>query len=339
MAATVPERWVLDHDGHRLEVEGPPGHGTREVRLYVDGEEVASTSVSGGTKTAKLTHGDHTVKVTWDWRGHLSMVVLRPATPDLDIKDIEDVKNLVSGGHETWFTPPEGSRAARRERLARRYPRLYASRHVAAAVAKVLLPLLGVGLLIRIPKPDIDLPDIDLPDVDLPDIPRPHLPKPDIDLPDISLPDLVLPGWIQAIVQSAKYWVPILVAVGIAVQEHKRRMKQREKAARRSAEHAAADQRPDQRPDQAERRPRQGPDGSGRAAPVPGSGGGDGTAAAEAADQRSGGRGDDTPAEGRADDEAEDGDRSEDGPQPGEGEAAGDAAAGPQAVGTTRLTR
>ncbi|MFC5751356.1 hypothetical protein [Actinomadura rugatobispora] len=232
MAANARERWVLEHNGRRLEVESPPGGSKREIRMFVDGEQVAEEHVSG-KKAAKLTHDDLTVKATWDWLGHLGMVALVPASTDLEVKDVQDVKDLVARAGETWFTPPEGSRAARRERLARRYPRLYASRHVAAAVAKVLLPLLGIAALIRIPKPDIDLPEVNLPDP--PDLPRPRIPWPDIDLPSIPWPDLTLPGWVQAILETAKYWGPITAAVFIAVQEYQRRKKQREKAAERAA--------------------------------------------------------------------------------------------------------
>ncbi|MBG6089678.1 hypothetical protein IW256_003791 [Actinomadura viridis] len=228
MAATAPERWALELDGRLLEVESSPSLLSQDIRLLVDGREVDRKRTSD--KAVKLVHDGLTVKVTADWRGGLSMcrVVPDPAQADL--------KELVTGAGEVWFTPPEGSRAARRERLARRHPKLFAARHVAAAVAKVLLPLLGIGVLIRLPWPDIPLPD-----VDLPDIPRPRIPWPDIDPPSIPLPDLTLPGWIQAIFQTAKYWGPVLVAVLIAVQEYQRRKKQRDKAAERAAGTPAAD--------------------------------------------------------------------------------------------------
>ncbi|MFI0356347.1 hypothetical protein [Actinomadura sp. 9N407] len=234
MAGTAQGRWTLEHDGRLLEADAPPPRltgGGRELRLYVDGDLVATKATS--SKKAKLTHEDLTVRATWDWRGELSNCALVPARTEADIKDAKDLKELIDKSGETWFTPPEGSRAARRERLARRHPRLYASRHVALAAARVLLPLLGIAALIKIPKPHIDLPDIDLPG-----IPRPRIPWPDIDLPSIPLPDLpdvTLPGWLQAIVQTAKYWGPILAAVGLAVQEHERRKKQRQKAAERAA--------------------------------------------------------------------------------------------------------
>ena len=216
MADTAQERWVLEHDGHRLEVEGPRSRATRRLRLFVDGEEVAEREVAG-RKTTRITHEDTTVRAEWDRLGNLAVVALLPG----------GIKDLVTGGGEIWFTPPPGSRAERRERFARRHPRLFAARHVAAAVAKVLLPLLGLAGLIRIPRPDIDLPALDLPDLDPPRLRRPRIPWPDIDLS--WLPDLALPGWVQAIVRSAKYWGPVLAAVVIAFREYERRKKQRER--------------------------------------------------------------------------------------------------------------
>ncbi|GAA2440349.1 hypothetical protein GCM10010191_65060 [Actinomadura vinacea] len=230
MAATAQERWVLDHDGHHLEVEGRKAP-TRLLRLFIDGEQVAEEKATG-KKAAKVLHDGLTIKATWDRLGHLSVVALVPDSTDLDVKGVQDVKDLVSRAGETWFTPPPGSRAARRERLARRYPRLYAARHVAAAIAKVLLPLLGIGALIRLPKPDIDLPEVNPPD--LPDLPG--IPWPSIDLPSLPIPDVTLPGWVQAILQTAKYWGPVLAATLIAVQEYQRRKKQREKAAARTVD-------------------------------------------------------------------------------------------------------
>ncbi|GLZ03354.1 hypothetical protein Acsp03_08210 [Actinomadura sp. NBRC 104412] len=250
MADTAQERWVLEHDGHRLEVEGPRSRTTRHLRLFVDGEQVAEQKVTGN-KTTRITHGDTTVRAEWDRLGHLAVVALLPAPGDAaalkdvnDIKDVRDLdlaglKELVTGGGEIWFTPPPGSRAERRERFARRHPRLFAARHVAAAVAKVLLPLLGLAGLIRIPMPDIDLPALDLPDLDPPRLRRPRIPWPDIDLS--WLPDITLPGWVQAVVRSAKYWGPILAAVVIALREYERRKRQRDKQRHRHQERQGED--------------------------------------------------------------------------------------------------
>ncbi|WP_161602643.1 hypothetical protein [Thermomonospora catenispora] len=136
------------------------------------------------------------------------------------------------------FEPPPGTLAGRLWAFEHRHPRLWASRHVAAATAKSAAGLLGIAvffgvLLDRIVEwifrliPDVGLPALPLPKVDLPSIPWP-----DVDLPEP--PDVSLPGWAQAILRTAKYWVPILIAVGVAVEEVRRRTK-REARAKRDA--------------------------------------------------------------------------------------------------------
>jgi len=120
--------------------------------------------------------------------------------------------------------PEPGSRAARREQFKRERPGLYAARHVAKAVGKVLMPLLGIGLLLNLlPEISIDIP-IDLPAIPFPDLPS--IPFPDIDLPE-------LPGWVKAILEAAKYWGPILVAIVIAVREWRKRRRPRPEMSRR----------------------------------------------------------------------------------------------------------
>lgn len=90
------------------------------------------------------------------------------------------------------------------------------------AVGKVVFGLLGVALLVQLFLQWILgwiielLPDIAWPDIDLPSIPWP-----DIDLPE--LPDITVPGWLLAIISTAKYWVPILFAIGLAAREARRR--------------------------------------------------------------------------------------------------------------------
>lgn len=134
------------------------------------------------------------------------------------------------------FQPPPGTFAGRLWAFERRHPRLWASRHVVAATAKAVAGLLGIAvffgvLLDRIVEwiirrmPDIDLPAVPLPKVDLPSIPWPDIPLPD-------LPDMALPGWLQAIMKTAKYWVPILIAIGVAVEEVRRRNRREARAER-----------------------------------------------------------------------------------------------------------
>ncbi|HEY9375815.1 MAG TPA: hypothetical protein VIQ02_01800 [Jiangellaceae bacterium] len=127
------------------------------------------------------------------------------------------------------FSPPPGSFAARLLIFQRNHPRLYASRHVVLAVGKVTAALLGLGLLVRLLlQPVLDwirdrLPEIDLPSIPWPDIPWPDIPWPDIPLPDIDLPDLAMPSWLRVIIGTAKFWLPVLIAIGVAVAETRRR--------------------------------------------------------------------------------------------------------------------
>ncbi|MEU6040431.1 hypothetical protein ABZ801_33995 [Actinomadura sp. NPDC047616] len=245
--AAAGGRWLLDHDGHRLQVETERVGWMRIVRLYVDGVQQAETQA---LHQAKLPYGDMSVLVAFDPLGLLdgqaARCVLAPPRPDDDTpdekdgaedgeakKDADDGEGEDggdSGREKVPFTPPEGTRAARRERLAREHPALYASRHVVVATGKVVFGILGISALISavvrllvsyLPRPDVDLPDIDPPDLSLPDIPWPDIPWPDIDLPDVALP-----AWLQAILATTKYWIPILIAIGVAVHEVDRRKKQ-----------------------------------------------------------------------------------------------------------------
>ena len=122
------------------------------------------------------------------------------------------------------FAPPPGSPAARLIEFERRHPGLWASRHVLLALGKVALAVLGVWAFLQLVVrqiimwvtgwlPDIDLPAIPWPDIDLPDIPW----------PDIDLPDLALPPWLVAVLATAKFWVPVLIAIGVATMEVRRR--------------------------------------------------------------------------------------------------------------------
>jgi hypothetical protein len=109
-------------------------------------------------------------------------------------------------------------RETRLERLRRERPGLYASRHVAAGVVQVLLVIVGISLAIRfIPWPDIDINPPDAPDL------------PDLPLPSISLPDA--PGWVKAILESKKYWWPIVIGLLIALGEMERQKRKKKEQA------------------------------------------------------------------------------------------------------------
>ncbi|MFI0373996.1 hypothetical protein ACH35V_39575 [Actinomadura sp. 1N219] len=244
-------RWTLDHGGRRLEVETARAGWNRTVRLFVDGEP-AGDAAAGWLK-ASLPYGDMSVDVVFDAVGLVDGQASRCAlVPPAPAEDVPEKVSLVKGAgagrggrperiERLAFGPAEGTRAARREALARAHPVLYASRHVVAAAGRVVFPLLGLGVLVRvllkwIPRPDVPFPDVDAPSVPWPDVPWPDLP----DLPDVSAPP-----WLAVVLATAKFWAPILVAVVVAAREARRR--------RRAS--AAGEAPPTGRPQPSEGRP------------------------------------------------------------------------------------
>ncbi|NEK59240.1 hypothetical protein GCU56_15345 [Geodermatophilus sabuli] len=136
------------------------------------------------------------------------------------------------------FDPAPGTLAARLRALEDRHPRLWASRHVVLAVGRVLGALLGLAVLLQaLVRPLLQwlaglVPSVDLPAIPWPDVDLPSIPWPDVDWPD--LPDVSLPGWLLAVLATAEYWGPVLVAVVLAVREVRR--KRRGPAAREGRE-------------------------------------------------------------------------------------------------------
>lgn len=204
-------RWTLVRDGHRLEVETDRDGWDRTVRLHVDGE--AAGQVTSGAMKAALPYGDASVAVAFDVLGLVDGQAARCELVPVPAEEGADDEEKAA------FEPGEGTRAARREALARAHPVLYASRHVAAATAKVVFPLLGLGALVRVLLGAVPWPDVRLPDVDAPSIPWPDVPWPD--LPD--LPEVSAPPWLAPVLAAAKFAVPILIAVGVAAGEARRR--------------------------------------------------------------------------------------------------------------------
>jgi hypothetical protein len=100
---------------------------------------------------------------------------------------------------------------------------------VLLAAGKVALALLGLWAFVQLVLRQVVswlagfLPEIDWPEIDLPAIPWPDIDLPDIPWPDLDLPDLALPGWLLVVLATAKFWVPVLIAVGVAVTEVRRR--------------------------------------------------------------------------------------------------------------------
>jgi hypothetical protein len=122
------------------------------------------------------------------------------------------------------FDPPPGSFAAQLLVFQRNYPRLYACRHIVRAIGGVAAGLLGLAVFVRLLlQPVLDQIADRLPDIDLPSIPWPDIDLPSIPWPDIDLPDLAVPSWLRVILGTAKFWLPVLIAIGVAMAEIRRR--------------------------------------------------------------------------------------------------------------------
>ena len=186
----MPTTFSIEHDGRHIEVVPESTLKRDVVRLRIDGEVVGEAKPNGADTV--LAGDGVEVHVVMPWHG----VTITRA-------------ELVAPEGPIRLAPESGSAAARRERLERERPGLYAARHVAKGVAQVVAAVLGIGFLIRL-LPDLAIP---LPNVDLPEIP----------LPDIDLPALESPGWLAAILASKIYWLPIVLGLVIALREWRRR--------------------------------------------------------------------------------------------------------------------
>jgi hypothetical protein len=210
MLAAVPTTFSIEHDGRRIEVVPYSSLSKDRLQLLIDGDLVAEVKPNGADTVVA---GDGVeVRVVMPWHG-------------TSITRAE----LVSPEGPVRLAPAPGSAAARREQIERERPGLYAARHVLKGVAQVVGAVLGIGLVIRF-LPDISLP-IDLPDINL----------------NIDPPSLDPPGWVAAIMASAKFWLPILLGVVIALREWRRR---RPAGTHRDRGGDDAQGGPPQRPDQ-----------------------------------------------------------------------------------------
>ncbi len=197
----MPTRFSVEHDGRTIEVVPMTSLKRDRLQLYVDGELVDEAKPAQKVEVA----GEGvTVAAKMAWHG--------TSVISADI--------VGADGERVPLAPEPGSVAARKQRFKEERPALYAARHAAAGVGKVVLPLLGIGLLLRfLPDFSIDLP---LPSLEI------DLPLPSIDLPSIPFPDITLPEWVRTVLNSAKYWGPILAGIVIAVREYRSRRKQPE---------------------------------------------------------------------------------------------------------------
>ena len=222
MATTGLTRYHLDDNGSRYEVHTRSAGLHTTGRLYVDGVLVDEQESEG--QKIRLEGGGLVAVVKLNWLDRITEVLAVPSGTDPKRADAEGVA----------FAPAPGSRAARLEKLKREHPNLYAARHVAIAVAQVLVGVLGIGALLSGLLPRIDLPAVPIPD--LPAIPWPDIPWPNIPLPAIDVPDLPFLDQIQALWSAVNWLVPIVIAVLIAINEvHKRRKREQAASARRQS--------------------------------------------------------------------------------------------------------
>ena len=200
--ASMPASFSVEYEGRRVEVIPDPIWEQDRVRLVVDGETVAETKANA-KQTVLAGDGFEVRAVMPFWGGSVKRASLVP-----------------DGGDEEYELDPEpGTRAARRGRVGAPAPE--------AVRLAVRAQRRGAGRggdhRLRVPAAAAS-PPIPWPSIDLPDLPR-------IDLPDLPLPsfqiDLELPGWVQAVLDSKPYWVPIVVGVVLARRELNRRKKLR----------------------------------------------------------------------------------------------------------------
>lgn len=203
----------LEQGGRRHRLDVSNAGISREYVWTCDGEEVARQKSMDDRWTLR-SEGDG---VSGEIRIRSGLLGVQRAT-------------LVTEGRDVDMVPDAGSRAARREERIRAHPHRHVALHTTAALAKVLIPLLGVGLVISF-LPDWDLPSLPLPDWDLPSIPWP-----DWSLPHFSIE---VPEWIREVMSKLKYVWPVLLALGLATGEVRRR---REHDERRRADDATEEE-------------------------------------------------------------------------------------------------
>lgn len=199
--------WTIRHDGTVYDIVA--GDDKRASRLLADGDEV-DTQTAGYWESSTLTHDETTIKVSWGPRNQITDAVL-----------------IGPGDTRTPLTPPPGSRAAAREAFQREHPTLYVLRRTAVAGVEIVIGILGVGALLGVFLGSL------LPRLDLSWIPTPSAPDwfRYLDIGywlgrlGLSWPDIDIPDWIQAALEHKKYWLPVLIALLVALGELERRKK------------------------------------------------------------------------------------------------------------------
>ena len=205
--------WTIRHGGTDLEVE--TGDEPRTSRLLADGSEV-DAQTAGYWESSTLSHDGTTIEVRWGPRNTItSCHLLTPGEADEPDR--------------IPLTPPPGSKAAKREAFQREHPTAYVVRRAAWAGVEILVGLLGIGALVSaffgslLPRVSLPSPPDWLPEISRPDWLR------YLDITywlgrlGLSWPDLGIPGWAETVLEHKKYWLPVAIAVFVAIGEVQRR--------------------------------------------------------------------------------------------------------------------
>lgn len=170
--------------------------------------------------------------------------------------------SLRNGRQVVHFDPPPGSAAQERLEAIAASPWKRVAYPIAGGLGKsgwalaaiFLFPVLG-RLLERVLRWIRDLlPEVSIP---WPDISLPSIPWPDITVPWPDLPEFTLPGWVQFLLECSKVWVPVVIALAVAVVavRHARRSERIKAQWQATPPEADSDRRGDHHEDKA------GPDG------------------------------------------------------------------------------
>ncbi len=222
--------WTIRLSGTDYDVVD--GTAKRESILLAGGLEV-DRQTAEYWESSTLTHGDVTIQVRWGPRNTVTAC---------ELKDGDDSVPLA---------PPAGSKAARREALARDHPVQFVLRRVGAAGTEIVFGVLGVSAILAaffgLLLPRLDLPSVDLPSVNLPSINHPDWlryldPGYWLSRLGLSRPNVSVPGWIETVLECKQFWLPLVIAVVIALGEiGRRRMRDAEREAQRDDEQPGPD--------------------------------------------------------------------------------------------------
>ncbi|UAL28914.1 hypothetical protein K8W59_13980 [Nocardioides rotundus] len=202
------ETWTADAAGAHHEVTISIGM-RNSIAWSIDGEQVAEKVTMDDGPV--LSYGGQAIKVRTRHAKVRRVTLVEAEGP------MAGAAALVRSGVE--LEPVPGSEAARRLEWIRDHPRLHALRSGALTALGLGLIALLTWLGSLIPWPSVDLPDIPVPTIPWPDIPWP-------DLPRVPLPDWRVPGWLEQVLGLVQYVWPVLVAIGLAAAESRRRRRQ-----------------------------------------------------------------------------------------------------------------